>query len=71
MRLSRLARNEMRLYSIASEDVERTISGPVTREVDDRGNARLAGIAADGRPILVVVAADDPDFVITVFRRTR
>jgi hypothetical protein len=43
---------------------------PTTREVDDRGNARLSGETADGRPILVVVAADDPDFVITAFLRS-
>ena len=37
------------------------------RELDDRGNARPTGQTADGRPILVVVAGDDPDFVITTF----
>jgi hypothetical protein len=30
----------MRLYRIDSEDVEATISDPVTRELDERGNAR-------------------------------
>ena len=34
------------------------------------GNARLIGETADGRPILVVVAKDDPSFVITVFLRS-
>jgi hypothetical protein len=43
---------------------------PATRELDARGNARLAGETGDGRPILVVVAGDDPDFVITVFIRS-
>jgi Domain of unknown function (DUF4258) len=62
MRLSRHARNEMRLYRIAPEEVERTMTDPGGRELDDRGNARLVGEAADGRPILVVVAGDDPDF---------
>jgi hypothetical protein len=42
---------------------------PVHRELDIRGNARLAGQMVDGRPILVVVAGDDPEFVITVFLR--
>jgi len=70
MRLSRHARNEMRLYRIASDDVESTMREPATREFDDRGNTRLAGETADGRPILVVIAGDDPDFVITVFLRT-
>lgn len=48
MRLSRHARNEMRLYGIASEDVESTITDPAARDSDDRGNARLAGETADG-----------------------
>jgi hypothetical protein len=70
MRLSRHAKNEMRLYGIGPEDVEATIADPVARDVDDRGNSRLAGETEDHRPILVVVAGDDPDFVITVFLRT-
>jgi hypothetical protein len=70
MRLSRHARNEMRLYRIASQDVEATMRGATASELDDRGNARLSGMTADGRPILVVVAGDDPDFVITVFLRS-
>lgn len=59
----------MRLYRIDAQDVETTINEPTSRESDDRGNARLTGETADGRPILVVVAADDPDFVITAFLR--
>lgn len=70
MRLSRHARNEMRLYRISSQDVDVTVTSPTSRELDDRGNARLSGETSDGRPILVVVARDDPDFVITVFLRS-
>jgi hypothetical protein len=69
MRLSRHARNEMRLYDISSDDVAATVASPASREFDDRGNARLSGETSDGRPILVVVGHDDPDFVITVFLR--
>jgi hypothetical protein len=70
-RLSRHARNEMRLYGIDRGDVEATISNPVHRELDIRSNTRLAGETGDGRPILVVVAGDDPEFVITVFLRSQ
>jgi hypothetical protein len=70
-RLSRHARNEMRLYGIDRDDVEATISNPGHRKLDVRGNTRLAGQTGDGRPILVVVAEDDPEFVITVFLRSR
>jgi hypothetical protein len=69
MRLSRHAKNEMRLYRITAEDIEAVLSAPLTVEVDERGNRRLEGIALDGRHMLVVVAGDDPNFVITVFLR--
>jgi Domain of unknown function (DUF4258) len=70
MRLSRHAKNEMRLYGISAADVAATIAEPAERTADQRRNARLAGTTGDGRPILVVVAGDDPDFVITVFLRS-
>ncbi len=67
MRLSRHAKNEMRLYGISVDDVKLTVADPSGRELDERGNSRLSGETGDGRPILVVVAGDDPDFVITIF----
>jgi murein tripeptide amidase MpaA len=57
----------MRLYDISETDVAVTIAEPGASEQDERGNLRLSGQTADGRPILVVVAADDPQFVITTF----
>jgi Domain of unknown function (DUF4258) len=70
MRLSRHAKNEMRLYGVSADDVQATITNASGREFDERGNVRLIGETGDGRPILVVVAGDDPDFVITVFPRS-
>jgi hypothetical protein len=70
MKLSRHARNEMRLYRISLQDVEATVANPAGRDLDERGNARLTGETEDGRPILVVVAGDDPNLVITVFVRS-
>jgi len=70
MRLSRHARNQMRLYGIGRQDVEATLANPADRATDERGNERLLGNAADGRPILVVIARDDASFVITVFVRS-
>jgi Domain of unknown function (DUF4258) len=70
VKLSRHARNELRLYRIDPRDVEATMKEPTDPEADERGNTRLAGETADGHPILVVVAADDPDFVITAFLRS-
>ncbi len=60
----------MRLYGISVADVEATLANPSGPELDERGNARLAGETGDHRPILVVVARDDPAFVITVFLRS-
>lgn len=70
MRFSRHARNEMRLYGISVEAVEAVVAAPAVREIDERGNARLVAEVGDGRRILVVVAGDDPGFVITVFPRS-
>ena len=60
----------MRLYKIDPNDVQATINDPAARELDDQGNSRLSGETSDGRPILVVVAGDDPGFVITTFLRS-
>ncbi len=70
MKLSRHAKNAMRLYGISVDDVEFTVANPSGRELDERGNLRLAGETGDGRPILVVAAGDEPGFVITVFLRS-
>ncbi len=70
MGLSRHAKNAMRLYRISVDDVELTVANPSGRELDERGNLRLAGETGDGRSILVVVAGDEPGFVITVFLRS-
>ena len=70
MRLSRHAKNEMRLYGISIAHVKTTLANPSAPGSDERGNARHAGETSDHRRILVVVARDDPDFVITVFLRS-
>jgi hypothetical protein len=67
MRFSRHARNEMRLYRISVQDVETAVARPICRGGDRKGNVRLSGETGAGRPILVVVAGDDPDLVVTVF----
>jgi hypothetical protein len=48
----------MRLYRISADDVEATVTSPSGQELDERGNARLAGETDDGRPILVVVCRE-------------
>jgi hypothetical protein len=57
----------MRLYGISSVDVRSVIARPTCIDLDERGNRRLTGLGRDGRAIIVVVADDDRDFVITTF----
>jgi len=57
----------MRLYNITPADVRGVAAAPVAVGRDARGNRRLTGPDANGRAIIVVVADDDPDFVITTF----
>lgn len=67
MRFSRHAKNEMRLYRITAADVQAVVATPASIGEDARGNRRVTGPDANGRAIIVVVADDDPDFVITTF----
>lgn len=57
----------MRLYGISNRDVEAVISLPLLEVTDERGNPRLTGLDLDGHAIIVVIAGDDPNFVITTF----
>lgn len=67
VRFSRHAKNEMRLYAIQPADVEVVVANPSRIANDGKGNSRLLGLDGDGRAIIVVVAGDDPSFVITTF----
>ena len=67
MRLSRHAKNEMRLYGISRADLEAAMSRPISTDIDEKGNPRLTGVDSGGRAIIVVIAGDDQDFVITTF----
>jgi hypothetical protein len=57
----------MRLYDISAEDVEAVSSRPVEAASDERGNPLMTGFDQTGRAIIVVIARDDPEFVITAF----
>jgi len=67
VRLSRHAKNEMRLYGITPADVRAVAARPTTTGRDAGGNHRLGGPDSNGRAIIVVIADDDHDFVITTF----
>jgi hypothetical protein len=57
----------MRLYGIRAGDVASVVWNPSSAGQDQHGNRRLTGIGHDGRAIIVVVADDDSDFIITTF----
>jgi hypothetical protein len=57
----------MRLYGIRTSDVAAVVWNPTTASRDEHGNPRLTGLDRDGRAIIVIVAGDDPNFVITTF----
>ncbi len=57
----------MRLYDISAKDVETASSSPAEVATDKRGNPLLTGFDQKGRAIIVIIARDDPEFVITTF----
>jgi hypothetical protein len=57
----------MRLYGITITDVESVAASPDQVARDAFGNSRRSGLDTSGRAIIVVVAHDTPNFVITTF----
>ena len=70
VRFSHHARNQLRLYGGTGEEVETIVQIQSGKGLDHRGNPLYRGIV-DGRLTVVVVAADDPNYVITVFPKER
>lgn len=65
VRLTRHARNRMRLYSVTRDEVAEVVAGRARLDRDEKGNFVIAGEVA-GRTLVVIVAADDPKLVITL-----
>jgi len=61
----------MRGARIGQEAVESIAAAPESRAVDSDGNPILIGTDDDGRLLEVVIALDDPPFVITVIPRRK
>jgi hypothetical protein len=61
----------MRGASLSPHVIEAIVSAPESRAVDSRGNPILTGTLKGDRPVEVVVALDDPEFVITVIPRRK
>lgn len=69
MRFSRHAQRNMRQWGITAADLAEAIvreEGWISR--DSSGNIRVHGVI-HGRSMRIVIAADDPGFVITIHER--
>jgi hypothetical protein len=60
----------MRQYGVAPADIRAILANPTATRHDRRGNPKVAG-SAGGRSVIVVLAADDPSLVITVYPKRR
>ena len=56
----------MRLYSVTRGEVDEVAARRARVDRDEKGNAVIAGCVA-GRSLVVIVAADDPNLVITLY----
>jgi hypothetical protein len=66
--LTRHAKNRARWIGITRSEIEEVVENPIRVDRDDRGRPRYLG-EIDGRRIRVVVAADDPDVIVTLHPR--
>jgi hypothetical protein len=70
VRLSHHAKNNLRLYGGTAAEVESVVKSRLKKGLDRRGNPMYLGFVGR-RPLVVVVAGDDPNFVIAVFPKER
>ena len=68
MHFSRHARNQMRRLGLSEEDLVRLTGEPEHQDEDPDGRARYTA-RIRGRRFRVIVAVDNPDFVVTVHER--
>ena len=66
MRFSRHAKNGMRRYRVAAADVASVVQPSNRIAPGASGNPRYRGVV-DGRRFTVVIALDNPEFIITIF----
>lgn len=69
MQLSRDARNKMRLLGLSRDEVRLLLADPVETRQDHQGNPMVTGVVEGRSVFVVVVAADDPGLIITVYEK--
>jgi hypothetical protein len=70
VRLSRHAENRLRGLKATRQEAESVVRNPLEKELEWRGNARYLGHVG-GKLVWVVVAGDDPNWVISIFPKGR
>ena len=68
--MSRHAKNKLRGLPMTHREVESMISDPDEIDRDEAGRPLYLGTVR-GVPICAVVALDEPDLIVTIFRRER
>jgi len=68
VRFSHHAKNRARQLGVAIEDAEAVIESSIFVDVDKRQNPRFTGYVGSLR-VRVVVALDDPNFIVTIHKR--
>jgi hypothetical protein len=70
VRFKRHAKNRLRWIKGTRQEAESVVENPIGKSVGSSGNPRYRG-SVGGLVVWVVVAKDDPDLIITVFREER
>lgn len=68
MRFTRHARQRLKLYGVTRDQAEAVAASGALTGHDARGNPRHTG-AVEARTIVVVIALDNPDLIITLYER--
>jgi len=68
--LSRHAKNKLRALRMTPLDAEWVISKSIAIDSDADGRPRYLGDVR-GTPVFVVVALDEPDLIVTIYRKGR
>jgi hypothetical protein len=68
VRFTRHARQRLKLYRVTRDQAEVIAGSGALADPDARGNPRRTG-AVDARTIVVVIALDNPDLIITLYER--
>jgi hypothetical protein len=70
VQLSQHAKNYLRRVGASIEDVERAIEEPLYFDWDHTGKPRYTG-EIRGVRVRIVIALDEPDFVVTIHDRRK